>query len=368
MRPLYLPTLDGWRAIAILLVLCNHDGLHRLGRFSTAWFTSHGGYGVDLFFAISGFLICTLLLDEEHRTGAIDRRAFYTRRIFRILPAALSFLLVVALLRFAGLITAVHLREWLGALFFFRNVLPMGPGTWYTDHFWSLSVEEHFYLLLPSLLILWRPRRRALLLAITGILILVGGVFLARRFNPILFSDYKLGSIFLAAAAAVALREPSIRQLAMRSLQPFLTVAIAIAVMLWVPGLAALLLLPFFFLAAIVSTTLHPSSVLSKLLESPLLRFIGKRSYSLYLWQQLFLTAHFGPFDFILQRWPLSILCSFACACLSYSLIEQPLRRIGHTLAQTSITLPCHPEEQSDVRTCCSLSWRPKNAENIPHP
>lgn len=99
-KPLtYIPTLDGWRAISITLVILSHSQIQShipiLGPLlqSLAHF---GEVGVDLFFAISGLLICSRLLDEESRGGQINVNGFYVRRVFRILPAAIFYLLVIA--------------------------------------------------------------------------------------------------------------------------------------------------------------------------------------------------------------------------------------------------------------------------------
>src|SRR5271163_4018332 len=92
----YLPTLDGWRAVAILIVLGGHDTIHHLGGFSTLWIEQRGGRGVELFFALSGILICSRLLDEEEVRGRIDIKGFYIRRVCRIQPAALAYLAVIS--------------------------------------------------------------------------------------------------------------------------------------------------------------------------------------------------------------------------------------------------------------------------------
>ena len=103
----YLPTLDGWRAIAILAVLIAHGtdtvfspgGLHANDRLRS--FLKHG-VGVEIFFAISGFLICTRLLQERQRQGRVRLSAFYIRRAFRILPPYLLYLLTIGALVAAG--------------------------------------------------------------------------------------------------------------------------------------------------------------------------------------------------------------------------------------------------------------------------
>ena len=110
----YLPTLDGWRAVAIVLVLLTHDRVHRVSQISTeAIHTSHGRGqgGVELFFCISGVLICTRLLEEERLNGTICLKNFYLRRGFRIQPAAWVYLGFIAVLMATGVLTAFGLNS-----------------------------------------------------------------------------------------------------------------------------------------------------------------------------------------------------------------------------------------------------------------
>ncbi|GAC1540709.1 MAG: hypothetical protein NVS2B9_07800 [Myxococcales bacterium] len=147
-----IPTLDGWRAVAILAVVACHG----VPRSSFLWpIRLFGTHGVYVFFGISGFLITTKLLDEEHRNGRIDLAAFYLRRAFRILPPALVFLGVVATLGAFSVLAPMPLREWISDAFFLQSYVGVFPGrTPYTVHFGSLAVEEHFYLVFPFLLAL----------------------------------------------------------------------------------------------------------------------------------------------------------------------------------------------------------------------
>ena len=168
----YLPSLDGLRAIAILAVIMFHDQIHTFGLFSTRWIHMYGAFGVDLFFAISGILICTRLLEEERVTGAISLKAFYLRRLYRISPAAWAFLLSYTGIALCGQLP-LDRNEIITSFLMVRNLGVIwggaGPNTWYTIHFWSLSVEEHFYFLLPGLLVLFK-RKRAMVLGGLGIL------------------------------------------------------------------------------------------------------------------------------------------------------------------------------------------------------
>ncbi|MGC1297760.1 MAG: acyltransferase, partial [Alloacidobacterium sp.] len=162
----YIPTLDGWRAVAILLVMLHHDRLHHFLGTAGIWLQKYGSRGVDLFFALSGLLICTRLLEEEQLTGTIRLKNFYLRRLFRIQPAVLVYLATICLLMLAGALQ----HAWGGILFgllLVRNYFPLHLVTrdYYTGHIWSLSVEEHFYLFLPFFLRRVRNHRATILLS-----------------------------------------------------------------------------------------------------------------------------------------------------------------------------------------------------------
>jgi peptidoglycan/LPS O-acetylase OafA/YrhL len=161
----YLPSLDGWRALAVLGVLMTHDLPWVLFGHSDAAWKGYGGHGVELFFAISGFLITTRILEEERIVGHFDIRRFYIRRVFRIQPAAWVYLLAIALLMMTGMVRA-DWTYWFGGLLLYQNYLfPWTNGSALLGHFWSLAVEEHFYILL-SLTLLWVKRRRLLALGL----------------------------------------------------------------------------------------------------------------------------------------------------------------------------------------------------------
>ena len=159
----YIFTLDGWRALAIIAVLADHIvGYEFHGHRWLFALTRIGANGVSLFFAISGFLICSRLLEEQSAFGRISLKGFYIRRACRILPAALAYLMFITLVAFLGYI-AVDRREFWATVFFWRNYLPIrwihrGWGG-YTVHYWSLAVEEHFYLVWPILLVATGKRK-----------------------------------------------------------------------------------------------------------------------------------------------------------------------------------------------------------------
>src|SRR6266404_6221584 len=116
-----IPTLDGWRAIAILAVIMYHGTPEDSVLFPLA---NNGYRGVNVFFGISGFLICSKLLAEKSSKGRISLTNFYTRRVLRILPPAFLYIGVIALLGAVGVLAAMPRSEWVSSLFFFHNYLP----------------------------------------------------------------------------------------------------------------------------------------------------------------------------------------------------------------------------------------------------
>jgi len=213
----YLPTLDGWRALAVLAVILYHDSLYILGSASTRWFQEYGLHGVDVFFDISGLLICTRLLEEERRHGSISLKQFYIRRAFRILPPAFLYLLVLVVLRLLAIIPLMP-KELLASVFFYRNYsrFSVTPGhiDWYTTHFWSLAVEEHFYLILPSVLYFAPKRWRIPALAAITFAVCAWRLY-RQQTRPWEFlmqhTDTRLDALLIPAIFAILLRRPDVR-------------------------------------------------------------------------------------------------------------------------------------------------------------
>jgi peptidoglycan/LPS O-acetylase OafA/YrhL len=339
----YIPTLDGWRAVAILWVLEGHSQPWSIGGVSNAWLRATGDRGVQLFFALSGFLICTRLLREESRFGAISLRSFYVRRLCRIQPAALTYLALVSLLMLSGAIP----RAWsavAGAALMIRNFFPVRATNWQTAHFWSLAVEEHFYLFLPGFLVLCRRYRMAILSALVMLFEVWRLVVLQtprlRGFAPLVYlrTDMVIGGILLGGVFALALRKTNLSALAATYLQPWVALLYTAVVFIRLAihhsrSDHALLITVYPLL--IVATALHPVSFTSRLLELAPLRFVGRISYSLYLWQQLFFDYYVPPTPHSFRSHVFLCWCTvFACAIASYYLIETPVIRWGHKIAK----------------------------------
>jgi peptidoglycan/LPS O-acetylase OafA/YrhL len=345
----YLPTLDGWRALSIMLVILCHSRIHfNVPIFGTLLqsLSNAGEVGVELFFAISGLLICSRLLEEETRFGQISVKSFYLRRCFRILPAALFYLVVIAILA-AFYIIPLTPVDWFGALFFFRNYVmvythhsPLGLH-WYTTQFWSLSMEEHFYLVLPGVMVIFKRTRRWVLLSFVIAVALwrfvVAHVF--RNTYQINFrTDTHADALFIPALIALLLY-PLLRNQAARRWIPAWSFPIFLVIEIVLrfdtpPFFAALqaIVIPLL----ILSTVLHPGSIPGRVLEMKPVRWIGWISYSLYLWQQLFFGNRFvssPPRLAALREWPINLIALLVCAIFSYYLVERPFIRLGHRLS-----------------------------------
>ncbi len=346
-RSAYLPSLDGWRAVAILSVILYHSTLLKAGIFTTSWAWHYGHRGVDVFFAISGLLITTKLLEEEKATSTISLRRFYLRRAFRILPPAIVYLLTVAVLARAGLIP-VSGGEIFSALFFSRNysrlfhIDQLLHPPWFTQHFWSLSIEEHFYLLLPALLLFTRGKTRIACLAVISFLVIAHRhlELLHRGWINVQFhTDIRLDGLMIPALFAVL----SNSELYGERFNAFIRkwhLVFLLAFLLFVqwPDRSALqataiaLVMP----GIVLGTVLKPTSRWLTILEWSPLRWIGRISYSLYLWQQLFFTQRFlgtRPLG-VIEGWPLNLGLTFLLAALSYYGVERPLVRLGHHLTR----------------------------------
>ncbi|MGO9306421.1 MAG: acyltransferase family protein [Candidatus Korobacteraceae bacterium] len=331
-KPDHIPTLDGWRAVAIIAVMVSHILLwsavpaSRVGRLLYWQIHTLGEKGVEVFFCLSGFLITSLLVREYQRYGRINIRAFYVRRAARILPAALTYLAVVSIVGSIGLIPVSH-REIVASVAFFRNYAPT-ESCWFADHFWSLSVEEHFYLIWPGILAISRIRARWY--AAAGIAIVVAW----RAVNaPLmhtgfrLHTDARLDAILLGSLAALYC--PQLK----RRLKKIRHGLLLILAWYLISDVSMRHFAESFcrlsregsVIAAIVFCLAH-DGVWARVLEWFPLRWIGRLSYSLYLWQQFFLHISADRPGEV----PVRVCMAVGCAYLSYRIIETPVIRMGH--------------------------------------
>lgn len=367
-RRYILPGLDGLRAIAVLLVIVYHF-----------WPTvlPGGMIGVDIFFVISGFLITSLLLREGALNGRIALGSFWVRRARRLLPAiALMILVLGPVSLIVGGDIQVNLgRQLLGAATFSSNWISIFAGNDYFaqtspelfTNFWSLAVEEQFYVLWPLLivasgLLLGRRWRHFSAIMVLGILASLGvAAFLLMNGTPIsriyYGTDTHLYGLLLGALLAFArpwsLYPPMGKKALYRVAQPFGLIAFTRVMVSWLslfalipyailvpesaPGAIPWGLFGASLLALGVIQGMLPdmlagaSEALRRLLNFAPLRWVGERSYGLYLWHwPLAVVVHYvlGA-----DRSPLVnvgvLVATFAIAEMSYRWIETPIRRRG---------------------------------------
>ncbi|MGY1740266.1 MULTISPECIES: acyltransferase family protein [unclassified Blastococcus] len=338
--------LDGLRGVAVLLVVGSHAVASAFGETSAVarslLVPFNGGLGVLVFFVLSGYLITGILARESARTGRISFRAFYVRRTLRILPAFYVFLGVVALVAAAGAID-VSVGESLSAGLFVWNYSPAADG-WWLGHTWSLAVEEQFYLLWPLALALL-PRRWACRVALGYVIaapVVRVALFAVPELRPDLWMTFHgradallIGCLLALAPSAYPRAWARLRDLAQRRG----VAAGAIVVLLGSSALESALggpwLMPFgYTVSAVAAAALvlvvvarERSSLFTSVATWRPLTLVGLISFSLYLWQQLFL----APDDLALPvvGWvPLGLLATFAAATLSYLLVERPALRL----------------------------------------
>ena len=329
-----IPALDGLRAVAIAAVMMSHGflsyGLRVPGAPSPllraiGYIAGHlGGLGVALFFAISGYLITTMLLEDQNLRG------FYIRRAFRILPPAYLYLIVVAI--------AEPLRrgELSSAAFFYSNY--WAERSWYTAHFWSLSMEEHFYLLWPVWLVCLGVRRAliaaSVLIAITALWRPWSLSHTQLPYPALQRTDIRLDAFLFAGILAIFIRgpyrAPLLRVLTSTWFRVLGSLTLLAAWTWELSGSAPATgtLVESALLPAILVSVIHwPRSRVFRVLESTPLRWVGRISYGLYLWQQLFLAP---PAEAFLPR----VALTFAAAAASYYLMERPLLRYARAPGQ----------------------------------
>jgi peptidoglycan/LPS O-acetylase OafA/YrhL len=344
---------DGLRALAVISVVFTH--LHAL------LFLVKSGYipmriapmldgfaGVQVFFVLSGFLITTLLIREASRTGRISIRNFMVRRILRIFPLYIVFLMfTLALILTWG----TGVTSW--ASFFFAaayiyNFVPRDLYTAFMGHLWSLAVEEHFYLIWPISFSKLLGRSKAVsYLTITGFIIFcfVCTIWLQRigvdhRFFVVRWSFTAGFSIAMGCLAAVALDDDrfSLDKKAWLTSPWFLVIALILYCnsVVMQTGLIVIddLLSSYIRCAGIMLLIVYVYSNQASLMVAALewrpLRYVGAISYGIYMYQGLFIGT--GPERSSGQIWPPSVKIGFALMCiaapLSYHFLEKPILRL----------------------------------------
>lgn len=333
-----IPSLDGLRGISILMVLVGHlvdtvsfpKQLVPLGGIANI--------GVLIFFVISGFLITTLLMREQDKHGRISLRNFYIRRVLRILPVSYLYIGVIAALTFLGFI---HLRQ--HDLAFAASYLMNyhKDHSWYFGHFWSLTIEEQFYVIWPALVVLLGFRRS--FVAVTMFLIVAPpGRFLLWRVFPHLPTELGLayGADSIAMGCLLAMnfeRLRTIKVLTSNFLFVILACAVSAKLYSWNverPAHGLLYVINILIALAILRCVTVPDDFLGRILNSKALSFVGVLSYSIYVWQQLFLNGQSSRSVF-----PFNVGIVFVVALLSYYLVERPFLKLKSRFTKPNLAV-----------------------------
>lgn len=296
-----IPSLDGLRAVSILLVLVGHlaNGSgweHNIVRTVLG----NAALGVNVFFVISGFLITTLLIREFSATGRIDLKQFYIRRAFRILPAYYFYLAVVALLGVAGFLS-LQPQALMSATLFVWDYWPV-QGAWYFEHLWSLAVEEQFYLVWPLLLVwnLHRGKRRLAGQIAMGVILMspvirVGTYFLAPEFfrtHMYFMFHTRCDSLMFGALCALAINSRAFEQvydIAAKYVWAAVVFALVASPLLaHALGGAYLYVIGYTLEGACIALTMiwlirNPASIVGRFLNSRSVVQVGVMSYSIYV-------------------------------------------------------------------------------------
>lgn len=352
----YLPGLDGLRAVAIIGVLLYHAGID--------WMP--GGFlGVDVFFVISGFLITSLILEEYDRSGRVNFTKFYLGRARRLLPAVAVLLIAVGLavlivyqdalsaFREDALATVFYVNNW-WYIFVDQSYFESVGRPPLLKHLWSLSVEEQFYLIWPAFaLLLMRSGGRPLVRRLALVLAIASTVWMAvlsiRNGYPVdadpsrayFGTDSHSMGLLVGAALATMWRPGRLSTQVPRGAQLIITgigvtsLAAVIGFYLFVGEFTPWLyrggfLALAFFTTALIAAVTHPASFLGPALGTGVLRYIGRRSYGIYLWHwPIFMVTRPGidvewsePVTFVVR-----IALTLVIAELSYRLVEMPIRR-----------------------------------------
>jgi peptidoglycan/LPS O-acetylase OafA/YrhL len=338
-----LPSISGLRALSVITVVLFHlsdqfqDFFYEQPNFlvnTFIRFISDGYVGVNMFFVISGFLITLLLLEEEKNTGSISVKKFYIRRSLRIFPAYYFMLYVYLILQLLGVLN-ISSSSWLTAITYTKYF------NWELDtltaHAWSLSVEEQFYLVWPLIFLCGNKLRTyvpiILILAVAANRVFLHfhevawmnnltiflrvdaiaiGCLLAIYKDRILQIPKKYWRItFYFSCLLLLFLRPSIRMIEQ---VPFLKAA-------WLPiGTTFGAFANFLYAIILLYSVYGPHGIWFRFLNCRIANFVGKISYSIYLWHVLFMSLQNVEF----LNFPINLLITLMVAIASYYFIEKP--------------------------------------------
>lgn len=341
-----LPSINGLRALSICLVILYHLSM-KFGVFyyfeTYTWLKpitnllQDGHLGVNVFFVISGFLITTLLLNEEANTKTISVKNFFIRRTLRIFPAYYFMLLVYFILQLLGYMQISN-SSWFTALtytkYFNWNL------DWVTSHGWSLSIEEHFYLFWPFVFLggeLFRKRITIFIILLVPFIRIFSHYYPIDWINELTFFE-RIDAI--AIGCLFALYKNEILNVLGKHLRwLFYTSLVLLVIIPYVPELTKVLHLDIIIIGFIgtdktlgnllialilIHSVFGGQTLWYNFLNLKWMNYIGMLSYSIYLWQQFFIYE--SPYWY--NQYPFNLIYIAVAALLSYYLIEKPFLKL----------------------------------------
>lgn len=341
----YIKEIDGLRALAVIMVLAYHLKMP---------FAKSGLLGVTVFFVISGYLITGILINEIEESGGVDLKNFWLRRIRRLLPAVLS--MAVVMIFVSAVVNRVVFtkgcHDLLSAVFgynnwwqifrkvsYFENAGAPSPFT----HCWSLAIETQFYLIYPILLILLSKARNRgkVFAAVTAVLAMISVVLMGVLYSPdgdpsrvYYGTDTRAFSLLIGALAAIQ-KEYHIIKVKLRgklwAVIGSISVLILIGMMMLISSYSSFLYyggqaIVSVLAAFVVYAVTVSRSLLNIILDSSILKWIGDRSYSIYLWHYPIIVLMSGGKRAAWWIVILEVVLSVGFAELSYRFIETPVR------------------------------------------
>lgn len=337
----YQRALDGVRAVAIIMVVAFHT---RAAALAGGWL------GVDVFFALSGFLITGILLRERAR-GSLSLGRFYAKRALRLVPAAI---VLIAAFTLVALVTDPSQRDErlisaLGAVTYSYNILAEIRSMTGLGHMWSLALEEQFYLLWPAALLACLRHRNGLRLALVVIVSLaavmtawrLGMVITGHSWTRVAFGPERADSLLIGSGAAILVHQGRLWISRIPRWVPWVTgvlllVATATADItapaqhVWLPEMVAVAA----SLTMLRLVTNRDAS--TRFLGGATLVWLGRLSYSLYLWHYPIMQTVFDKRGASAPWILAAIVASLIAACLSYYVVERPFLRIKERLSVRS--------------------------------
>ncbi len=348
------PSINGLRAISVFIVILSHlfinnilftdlNGSSRLLPFVR--FLQEGQIGVAVFFVISGFLITSLMLHEESKTNTVSLKKFYIRRSLRIFPAYFFLLFVYFILQSFDVIY-ISKDSWITSLTYTKYF--NWQLDWYTSHFWSLSIEEQFYIIWPLIFLFGKRFRKVSTILIILMVPLLRNYHFHHNINGLDNLSFFLRIDSIATGCLFALYKNQILNILSKRWDMFFySSLIGLFLLPDLPLLLKPLQLDIIFaplgvnsgtLANYFIAVIMMYSIFVKegnwfyFLNLKWVNYIGLLSYSLYLWQQFYTYTHISWDPYSKDNWvyhyPQNLILIILSALFSYYIIEKPFLKL----------------------------------------